>query len=170
MKLVPALLLLLTTVAVAQTATPKLPADVITALNQAFPGWKAAPIDLEVQQENKDAWILARRGFVSGDFDGDGRLDYALMLLHPRDRGIEEQVAVAYLNTKSGWQQHLLEGFSPMSSTYLTLSRRGETCYDVDKEEHFKCPNDVVNLIYSGKAGVTYIFKSGKFEKIISAD
>src|SRR5215470_5250510 len=100
MKMLSLLLLLIASVALAQTASPKLPAELATALNQAFPGWKAAPIDLEVQQENKDAWILARRGFVSGDFDGDGRLDYALMLLHPRDRGIEEQVAVAYLNTK----------------------------------------------------------------------
>ena len=164
-------LLLLTSIAVAQTTAPKLPAELTIALTQDFPGWKPAPIDSQVQQENKDARAVARRGFISGDFDGDGRADYVVMLLHPVESGSEEQVAVAYLSTKSGWQKHLLlQTSSAMPSTYLTLSRRGEACYDFDKDQKFKCPSDVVNLIYSGQAGITYIFRSGKFDQIISGD
>src|SRR5215468_9512188 len=155
MKMLPVLLLVLSNAVLGQNAIPKLPAEVTVALTQDFPGWKLAPIDPQIQQENKYARAVARRGFISGDFDGDGKADYAVMLLHPSDSGAEEQVAVAYLNTKSGWQKHLLQTSSAMPSTYLTLSRRGDACYDVDKDERFKCPTDVVNLIYDGKAGVT---------------
>jgi phage FluMu protein Com len=169
MKILPVFLLLLAGATVAQTANAKLPSEVTTALNQDFPGWKVAPVDLKAQQQNEDAGAVARKGFVSGDFDGDGRADYAVMLLDAAGGGMK-RVVVAYLNTKLGWQKHVLDTFSARSfNYYLSLSARGETCY-VDKSGPFKCPFDAVNMIYARETGVTYIFKSGKFEKIFSGE
>src|SRR5947207_7553483 len=108
MKLLLATLLLFTSFTFAQSGAAKFPVELESALDHDFPGWKLAKIDSDLQRRNDISRIFAKRGFVSGDFDGDGRKDYAVMIVRSTVSG-DEQVVIAYLNAKTGLQKHLLD-------------------------------------------------------------
>src|ERR1044072_6016223 len=57
-----------------------LPSSARLMLNKRFPGWKFAEVSREVQQVFDDDRKDASPSLISGDFDGNGKLDYATLI------------------------------------------------------------------------------------------
>lgn len=85
----------------ADVPLPPLPAAVAAALKGTFAGWsiptrmEAADFDSCRRKPVAAAPALRHPYLVSGDFDGDGRIDYAFYLTRPAKAGAAHQSAVA---------------------------------------------------------------------------
>ena len=58
----------------------QLPAAAVQKLNRRFPGWKFAEPSAEVQQFFKEQLKGDSPVAISGDFDGNRKLDYAVLI------------------------------------------------------------------------------------------
>src|SRR6476620_1320789 len=79
------LVLLLSVEAAAQNSSKiKFPTTARRRLDKKYPGWKFPKISDDIRQyfEKSDAEL----NLVSGDFDGNGRADYALQIEHGVER------------------------------------------------------------------------------------
>jgi hypothetical protein len=82
---------------------PLLPTEISDTLTREYPGWSYAKHPPHL---------------LSGDFDGDGRADYAVQIARtdPHD---EEQIAIAFLKRDKGYDEIILESRGLDSKVYL---------------------------------------------------
>src|SRR5262245_19015455 len=87
--------------ALAAVPTPQppmlLPDGIRTALEEEYPGWKLSPVTPQIQQTFKRHKLNRSPSFVSGDFDHDGKRDYALQIVLTTP-GQEEQIVMFFLS------------------------------------------------------------------------
>jgi hypothetical protein len=129
-----------------------------------------------VHQFFRERFPGARPHLIRGDFDGDGRADYAVLIEHSNfDRSgasfshVVEKLA--FLKRGAQYKLFALEGPAPANSElYLTLARKGEESRDFHTEKKFKYPNDSITVSYFEKAGGTYIYRNGRFRYVVQSD
>lgn len=147
------MLFVISGVAAAQTAT--VPTELGKALDTNYPGWRLATT---TGLTNVHQW-------VRGDFDGDGRADYAIQIVRSaQERGVtddERQVVLV------AWPQRGSRGFDftsvhavPVSdNAYLALARRGERVPDLDADENggrtYRLAHDGIHILYGEVGGTT---------------
>jgi len=133
------------------------PRDLSSALDAAYPGWRVATT---TGFPNERQWLR-------GDFDGNGRADYAIQIVQAaQDRGVRDDqrqvVLVAW--PRRGDRSHGFEftvvRAEPVSDlTYLALARRGERVADLDADENgtrsYKLIHDGIHILYGEVAGIT---------------
>src|SRR5690348_792104 len=73
-----------------------LPESIRAALDQDYPGWKLAPVTAQIQKEFKMHAVNHSPSWVSGDFDHDGKRDYAVQIAMTTP-GQEEQIVIVFL-------------------------------------------------------------------------
>ena len=168
-------LLLLPATAAGQRAAP-LPRPIRAALDQEFPGWRFSEVSAGVREFFRESLPGARPNLVTGDFDGDGRADYALLIEHSNfdqpGAGFSHVVErLVFLRRGAGYRMHRLEQDSPANpDLYLTLARRGRQGFDFKAERKYRYPNDSISVWYFEKAGGTYIYQRGRFRYVTEAD
>ncbi len=151
----------------------QLPSIVRAELDKRFPGWRFPKVDEGIHRylrENISA--DTRPEFISGDFDGNGQLDYAVMIEHgvalnedgnPVGHNI---YVVAFLKYGGKLKFYMVED----GGEYITLIKKGEKGYDYETDKNFIYKNDALFSGYFEKAGVSHIYEKGKFRGITTSD
>lgn len=147
------------------------------AIDARFPGWKFAKVDEEIWKFLRhNVSAKARPDLIKGDFDGDGRVDYAAYILHGPSRN-QQLIVAALLREQKRFQLYILRR-SPVNMAvesesfivYLRLAKKGTEDYDYETNRKFTYPNDSVFVGYFEKAGDSYIYSQGKFRRVITSD
>ncbi len=126
-----------------QTSLAPLPPAIIALLDQkfpaypaeGFPGGRVADVSArELQWLKNNGFNAAHPAFVTGDFDGNGKEDYAVLVWYGTDQ-IGKQIfpnafVVALLGQDSGYNlMELNPGGCGECYKFLTVGRKGETRY-----------------------------------------
>lgn len=153
-----------------------LPLSIRGQLNRNFPGWRFAQPNREVLDFFSDRFPKEDPCVISGDFDGNGRKDYALLIEHPNaiepNKRFTHLVEVlAFLRKGRSYRRVRLESSSPANpEVYLNLKKKGEVGYEFSTAKRFKYPNDSISFSFFEKAGGTYIWKKTRFKYVIESD
>jgi len=129
-----------------------LPKGVADHLNRNYPGWKLAP-------SAANCTMYSNGGYVSGDFDGDGRRDYAVKFTNG-DKGF----LIAFLKKRSHYKAFVLHDTdsSEVTNSGLGIWKKSEVFEYEDKQlrlrrdapADFPCESD---------AGGIHYYQDGKF-------
>ena len=155
-----------------QTAELSLPDSLRSKLDRRFPGWHYLKVDDEITSFLRESVSPhARPDLISGDFDGNGLLDYAALIEQEKsdknETAAESQVSlVVFLRTAAGFKMHLIDP----DGGYLGLMKRGEWDYDYETQQHFTYPHDAIFTGIFEKGGSSYIYENKKFRSIITSD
>lgn len=107
---------------------------------------------------------------IRGDWNGDGRRDYAALIHYGREKSnsgesLLSYFVVAFIKRTRGYSYYKLEG-----GDYIQKMKKGERGYDYNRDRNFIYKNDA---IFSGiweKAGESYVWQNGKFRSITISD
>jgi hypothetical protein len=154
-------------------ATPKLPHPIKVLLDKNFPGWQFPAISDDDCQAvkswgGKDAFAQ----LIQGDFDGHGRLDYAVLIeveSGTDDLGLVSRPAVyiiAFLATRKEYRMRMV---THEGGGCLQLMRKGDGYYDYHDQREFTYSHDTI-FSGAGMGGISYLYENGKFRAIITSD
>lgn len=156
-----------------QTAEILLPPKMKVALDRRFPGWKYLEVEEEITKFlRQEISRFARPDLISGDFNGDGRADYAALIEQnssTRKRSEAEarrSYLVVFLKQRRGFQVHVLDP----EGAYLCLMKRGQWDYDYEKQSFFTYQTDAIFAGIFEKGGTSHIYRKGKFRAIVTSD
>jgi hypothetical protein len=137
-----------------------------------FQQWRAAPVTAEVAKfaraRHKDPTV------TTGDFDGDGRQDLALLIQDgpapgPDNPGRPDSLHIAVcLNQKTGISLFLID--KPYCSDGIERTLKGNSYYDFETGKRGTYRLDGVSAYCFEKAGATYEFENGIFSRIVDSD
>ncbi len=150
----------------------RLPKSIRQHLNRKYYAWKFPLIEQEIHQFLKQR--RAHPEFISGDFDGDGLTDYAVFIVYGKPDARKTSV-MAFLRRPTGWKTHRLESNlagdeSLPSDGYLVLAKKGTRDYDYQRDRKFTYRHDAIFVGIFGKAGVSYVYRKGRFWQIVTSD
>ncbi|MHB8915569.1 MAG: hypothetical protein ACYC4K_07125, partial [Thiobacillus sp.] len=100
---------------------------------------------------------------ATGDFDGNGKIDQAILIEHKKDR----KIAVCLSTAKS---TKLVVLSNPYCHDYVSTSRAGGNHYNFDTDKTETIKNDGVSVSCFEKAGATYLYENGTFRQIVDSD
>ena len=136
----------------AAAATETLPAKVRTYLNTHYRGWKLAPSEYACAPQ-------VNSGFIRGDFDGDGKRDYAVKFTKGK-----KGYMLALLRRGNNYRAFVLHNTDSdeMIHSGLMLWKKGETFENSslkfllrrDAPGDYRCESDVGGIHY---------YRNGKF-------
>lgn len=139
----------------AQTLPPKIK----SYLNAKYKGWKISPLARNCTGANS-------RSVVAGDFNGDGKTDYAAKIVSGK-RGF----FIGFLAEANDYKPHLFHALTAAETDNmaLILYRKGEKYYTELGEEdsaitlETDAPYDVP---CESDAGDIHIYRNGRFENL----
>src|SRR5438094_711988 len=86
-----------------------------SSLDRRFPGWRYAEVEKDIREFLKqDVSPFARPDIISGDFDGDGAKDYAVLIEQKRpvqkhrEASARNFYLVVFLNRSTGFKMFVL--------------------------------------------------------------
>jgi hypothetical protein len=144
------------------TAAPSdVPKSCRVAINSQLSRWHLAEVSEEVSSwanQEKFNPVIA-----TGDFDGNGKIDQAILIEHEKDR----KIAVCLSTAKS---TKLVVISNPYCRDYVSTSRAGGKHYNYDTDKTETIKNDGVSVSCFEKAGATYVYENGAFRQIVDSD
>jgi hypothetical protein len=154
-------------------ATPVLPRQIKVLLDRKFPGWQFPVVSDDDCQSvkswgGKDAFAQ----LIQGDFDGDGRLDYAVLIELESgidDRGLVSRPAVYIVAFLARRNEYRMRMVTHEGGDCLQLLRKGEGDYDYGAQREFTYSLDTI-FSGGGCCGSSYLYEHGKFRAIITSD
>lgn len=162
MRLNSALLLCMLFTSRAQSYTENLPTQVRVILNRNFSGWKLSDVNPQVSQ----FFIENMRGtspvVISGDFDGNRRVDYAA-LVQWRSR----DYLVIFLRRSADYKMYVIKD---PGGDYLCLAKKGTRGYNYEEQKEITYANDAIFTGFFEKGGSSYVLKNGRFRSFVSSD
>ena len=156
----------------AQSDEPAFMRSCEAQISTKFRQWRVAPISPAVEQFAKGQNTSATR--VSGDFDGDGRRDAALLIIDVTDSnpGNPNRLDLLHIavcmNRVSGAQLFVIDKL--YCGDGISLSRRGARYHDFESEADSVYKVDGIHAYCLGQAGATYQFEDGSFRRIVDDD
>lgn len=155
------MVVLLTTGAFAEPL--HLPAECSAALDEKVPGWKYFDAQLAVQKFVREEFGAdARPELVAGDWNADGRRDYAALIRKP---GSAENQIAAFVSGANGFVLRTLQG-----ADYLETVPKGATGFNFEVQKPFRYPTDAIFAATFQKAGSSYVWKGDKFKRLATSD
>ncbi len=144
-------------------------------LDKNLPGWEFPFVSDDIRKFLKARVSMeARPEVIQGDFDGDGQIDYALLIEYgmatiyeaPHSKMSHDVLVVTFLKRVGGYEMHRVgEG-----GEYLYLMKKGVRDYDYEADRHFYYSNDAIFAGYFEKGGTSYMYENGGFRAIITSD
>ena len=111
--------------------------------------------------------------WVSGDFDGDGRLDYAVQIVR-RNPPEHAQAIVVLLARSKGYTTEVVQAMSEQDRVYLSVSRRGDRVRDLERDENGRVTvvlsRDAIDIVWVESAALTCVYEAARWRCIVSAD
>ena len=150
-----------------KTTLVDIPNAIKIILDRNYPGWEMGTVSNEVARFFKENKFKFLPILVSGDFDGDGRDDYAIKI---NFNG--KWHAIVFLARGRDYKEYVLiaGGNAPDLDVYLFLYKKGEKGFNAETSKHFIFQNDVVEIRFFEKASIAYIFQNGSFNKVLTSD
>lgn len=148
-------------------------AELRTALDVAYPeGWRFATLDDYWRRELRAG---ERADWIGGDFDGDGRSDYAAQVLIHRmgypGGSDTAQLLVVLLRRRNRFERHVIaSGGGPNTGIYLGRIPRGDAVHDYEGRDGLTLESDAVHQVFAGQASVAHVHVDGKWREIITGD
>ena len=139
-----------------------LPTSVRAMLDHRFAGWKFSEVSSEVSQFFKQEMPGASPVVISGDFDGNGKLDYAALIQHS-----SRYYLVAFLRQAADYKMYIIRN---PDGEYIILGRKGTQDYNYNKQRTITYANDSILTCIFEKGGSSYVFKKGRFVSFVSSD
>ncbi len=112
---------------------PPLPPTILATLDQEYPGWKLAPVtSLQIRQLNSKAPAQSlAQSVVAGDFDHDGKRDYAVQIVFTApdqvDPIVTEQIIIIFLSRESAYEETIVQSMGLDPTVYLWVSNKPMT-------------------------------------------
>ncbi len=150
----------------------ELPKSVRKMLNQRYPGWKFVDVSDEVQQFLKQEMNGASPVVVKGDFDGNHRLDYAVLIRHG-DLVYQGKVIgprhllFVFLRRAAGYKVHVIR---EPNGHYISLAKKGSRDYNYSAQKEITYVNDSIMTVIPEKGGSSYVYWKGRFYSFVSSD
>ena len=157
----------------AQSYPEKLRASPRLMLNRKFPGWRFAEVGPEVRQFFEQEMSGVSPALISGDFDGNGRLDYAALIQHGKilnehGKAIGSQYyLVAFLRKGIGYRMFVIKN---PDGEYLCLAKKGTRDYNYEEQKEITYANDGIMTGILEKGGSSYVYENGRFRSFVSGD
>ena len=155
-----------------QHPTVDIPKEIRVILDREYPGWELSRLNepWEIAQWKKRK---ANPSFISGDFNGDGRNDVALIVVHSVPSSQQkERTVIVFLRDRTSYRNLVLESGAadPALDVTLRLMKKGSKGLEVEQERKFTYRFDAIDVAYSDKGSQSYIWNDGTFETITTGD
>lgn len=150
-----------------------LPSSALSTLNRKFPGWQFAEVGPEVRQFFASEMQGALPYLIKGDFDGNARADYAVLIRHGEIRYPESKQSwprfflVVFLRKARSYQTHIIK---EPNGEYLCLAKKGTKDFDYDKQREITYAHDAIMTGIFEKGGSSYVYEHGRFRSFVSSD
>jgi len=144
-----------------------IPESLRSTLDQEYPGWTLAPVTRQIQEIYKQHKAAHSPSFALGDFDHDGKRDYAVQIVL-KTPGQEEQIIIAFLTRGDRFEEIIVQsmGIDPTSSLWTARASVDEAGAAAEKS----VAKDVL-MVLGGVAGdTTYSYDDGKFHERSAPD
>ena len=105
---------------------------------------------------------------VRADFDGDGRMDWAVQIVHG-DGPVRDQSVLVFLDRRGGSTIHVIQTVGENEATYLGVSPPGQH-RDVVEDTAAISHGDVLDVLYGQEASVGYFYRNGRFVSFTTGD
>ena len=143
-------------------ASSSIPASCQSSLNHAFPGWHYAPVPERVKRLSREQHFNPAV-IATGDYNGDGRRDWAVLLEHEGARKV-----VACLMNSKGPNLKVID--QPYCDDYIATSRAKSQHYNYESQQVEIIKNDGISTSCFESAGATYVFERGAIRRIVDSD
>ncbi len=150
-----------------QKRVEQIPKSIESALDKRFPGWKLAEVSEEIRQFLMQHSAEACPNLIRGDFDGNGQLDYAILIIHGPTPNLQQSI-VGFLRKGNRFKLYVLETNPASPARYLLLAKNNTTGHDFHDVGNFKYANDSIELF--GQHHLSYIYENGKFTFVLRID
>jgi hypothetical protein len=152
----------------APSAPPIAPSAVRRAVDAAYPGWRFATLLPALRRQLAPG---QRPEWISGDFDADGRLDYAVQLVRAAAPPDSAQLTVALLRRGAGgFALHVVKAGGVHDGIWLGRGARGARGRDVEADTDFVYRADAIEIGYGQEAGETCLLIGGTFRCLVTSD
>lgn len=157
-----------------QSPPQTVPPTVLRTLDERFPGWMWSPVlppdTLYVHDAAKTPSIQYYKNNISGDFDGNGKTNFAVKIIFGQP--VRREYIVALMWVGRSFMPHTLEtcDSSEALGNSLELLKKGEKGYNVWSEQELTYDHDSIFLNLQDKAGYTYVYFTWGFGRFLSSD
>lgn len=140
-------------------------------LNKKFPGWKYGEIRPDISEYFKSIGSNKRLNSVKGDWNGDGSLDYAVLIEHGKLKNYlgevigNRRLLIPFIRTSKGFRHFVFYG-----AEYITAIKKGSKDYNYETDKNFHYKTDAIFDGFFEKAGVSYVWNKTKFKVIVTSD
>jgi len=150
-------------------ATPveaaEVPAACRAKIDARLPGWQltvpSADVAAWAKQEEFDPTI------VLADLDDDGQRDTAVLLIAGTGAARRVQIAVC-MSRKAGPELHIIPDL--YCSDGISLTKKGSEGFDFETDKTIRYRTDGIHAFCFEKAGATYLYRGGRFIRIVDSD
>lgn len=147
--------------------------ELAAALNEIYPdGWRYATLREDLRSEmapgDSPAWI-------TGDFNGDGRADYAAQIVVNRPGHTlavdSAQLLLTLMRHNDRFKSHVLStGGGPHEGIFLSRLQPGDTIRDIERGIVLVPEHAGVYKIFANEAALAYVYDHGLWKEIFLAD
>ncbi len=163
--------LLIITLSNVQAQSIELPNSCKKLLDKNYQGWKFAPIQKDIKKYFQEKNLSDQLNLIKGDWNGDGKMDYAALIEHGKLKNSEGEIigerrlTIAFVSRGKDYRHFSFDG-----GDYIVSMKKGAEDYDYNADKKFRYQTDAIFDGIWEKAGVSYVWKKGKFIEIITSD
>lgn len=140
-----------------------LPAAAQKVLDTKYRDWRMAEINKEIIDFYKDKQPEESLNSIKGDWNGDGKMDYAVQLQDRKNS--EKKIIVVLIKSASGFDSYTLA-----AADCIVSVKKGSTGFDHDTNKSFRYKNDAITSLIWEKSATTYIWENRRFRGILTSD
>ena len=149
----------------AAAAGADVPAACRARIDARLPGWRLATPTPEVAKwaaEMKEGPTVLQL-----DLDTDGVRDTAALVVTGNADSLTHHIAVC-MQRKSGPELHIIDDL--YCSDGIMTAKKGTRAHDFEKETYVTYRTNGVHAYCFEKAGATYLYRNGRFIRIVDSD
>lgn len=137
-----------------------LPSAARSALDAKYPGWKPGDIAESVQDWFDSAKFAYKPNLLEGDFDGNGRPDYAARIVSNGHEYI-----VVLLDRGGKFEAMQLTQDDPDRYTFLALYKKGDKDFDFEQNKAIIYAHDSIGVFYFEKTILAFTWDGNGFHR-----
>lgn len=144
----------------------EVPGELRRALDRDYPGWRLASLQDWLAEQLRPG---ENGQWMRGDFDGDGRQDYAVQVVRPGG-GRTPQLVLLYLRRGTALRPRVVVELPQTQGTFILRIPGGTTSEDVEADTSVFYPVDAVSVLHGQEASTSYILTDTGFVEVLTGD